>query len=92
MLNSFCRAHGLAVIADEVFLDYRLDANADASNGVGTSNGHVGTAALGRPVERSSTAVDANEHKVPFGKSGRLSRPLVGARLETVLLRGIRKC
>jgi aspartate/methionine/tyrosine aminotransferase len=24
MLNSFCRKHGLAVIADEVFLDYRL--------------------------------------------------------------------
>lgn len=24
MLNSFCREHGLAVIADEVFLDYRL--------------------------------------------------------------------
>jgi aspartate/methionine/tyrosine aminotransferase len=25
MLNKFCRAHGLAVIADEVFLDYGLD-------------------------------------------------------------------
>ena len=25
MLNSFCREHGLAVIADEVFLDYGLD-------------------------------------------------------------------
>src|SRR5438874_10234785 len=25
MLNSFCREHELAVIADEVFLDYRLD-------------------------------------------------------------------
>jgi alanine-synthesizing transaminase len=25
MLNSFCSEHGLAVIADEVFLDYRLD-------------------------------------------------------------------
>jgi aspartate/methionine/tyrosine aminotransferase len=24
MLNSFCREHGLAIIADEVFLDYRL--------------------------------------------------------------------
>ena len=24
MLNSFCREHGLAVIADEVFLDYRI--------------------------------------------------------------------
>lgn len=25
-LNAFCRAHGLALIADEVFLDYRLEA------------------------------------------------------------------
>jgi aspartate/methionine/tyrosine aminotransferase len=25
MLNAFCREHGLAVIADEVFLDYRLE-------------------------------------------------------------------
>ncbi len=31
MLNSFCRAHGLAVIADEVFLDYRLGNTAYAS-------------------------------------------------------------
>jgi alanine-synthesizing transaminase len=66
MLNSFCREHGLAVIVDEVFLDYRLDANADASNGVGTSNGHVGTAALGRPVEQSSTAVDAETNARSF--------------------------
>ena len=31
MLNSFCSKHGLAVIADEVFLDYRLDRTAHAS-------------------------------------------------------------
>jgi aspartate/methionine/tyrosine aminotransferase len=31
MLNSFCREHGLAVIADEVFLDYRLENTAHAS-------------------------------------------------------------
>ena len=31
MLNSFCRKHGLAVIADEVFLDYRLERTAHAS-------------------------------------------------------------
>jgi aspartate/methionine/tyrosine aminotransferase len=41
LLNDFCRDHGLALIADEVFLDYQFD---------------VGTAAPGRPVERSSTA------------------------------------
>jgi alanine-synthesizing transaminase len=31
MLNSFCRQHGLAVIADEVFLDYRLGKTRHAS-------------------------------------------------------------
>ena len=31
MLNSFCREHGLAVIADEVFLDYRLGNEAHRS-------------------------------------------------------------
>src|ERR1035441_3710736 len=31
MLNSFCRERGLAVIADEVFLDYRLGNTAHAS-------------------------------------------------------------
>ncbi|HTW32499.1 MAG TPA: pyridoxal phosphate-dependent aminotransferase, partial [Candidatus Sulfotelmatobacter sp.] len=42
-LNEFCRRHGLALIVDEVFLDY----------GIGPT--HVGTAAVGCPVERSST-------------------------------------
>src|ERR1700723_226146 len=41
MLNSVCSEHELAVIADEVFLDYQLD---------------VGTTAPGCPVERSSVA------------------------------------
>jgi alanine-synthesizing transaminase len=50
LLNEFCRAHGLALIADEVFLDYGLKVNA------GSSNGHVGADAFVRPVERSSTA------------------------------------
>src|SRR6202163_5001642 len=31
MLNSFCREHGLAVISDEVFLDYRLGTSTCAS-------------------------------------------------------------
>ncbi|MGC1452341.1 MAG: pyridoxal phosphate-dependent aminotransferase [Candidatus Sulfotelmatobacter sp.] len=43
MLNAFCREHGLAVIADEVFLDYGLP-------------GHVGADAFVRPVEESSTS------------------------------------
>jgi alanine-synthesizing transaminase len=43
-LNAFCRERGLALIVDEVFLDYGLDSS------------HVRTDALVRPVERSSTA------------------------------------
>ena len=31
LLNSFCRAHGLAVIVDEVFLDYRIGDEVHAS-------------------------------------------------------------
>jgi aspartate/methionine/tyrosine aminotransferase len=48
-LNSFCRERRLAVIVDEVFLDYGLDAR----------EAHVGTDAFVRPVERSSTVVEA---------------------------------
>jgi aspartate/methionine/tyrosine aminotransferase len=43
-VNALCRARGLALIVDEVFLDYAL------------SEDPVGTAALGRPVEQTSTA------------------------------------
>ncbi len=51
-LNAFCRERGLALIVDEVFLDYGLD----------SGNAHGGTDALVRPVERSSTAADARTH------------------------------
>ena len=44
-LNEICARRGLALIVDEVFLDYALE-NSD----------RVGTAAPGRPGERSSTA------------------------------------
>ena len=44
------------MIVDEVFLDYGLDVDA------GAGKGHVATAALGRPVERSSTAMNAGEN------------------------------
>jgi alanine-synthesizing transaminase len=49
LLNVFCREHELALIADEVFLDYQLN---------------VGTAALGCPVERSSTASSATSSAI----------------------------
>jgi aspartate/methionine/tyrosine aminotransferase len=45
-LNAFCRERGLAVIVDEVFLDYGLE------------SAYVGTAAPGCPVEQSSTFAD----------------------------------
>jgi alanine-synthesizing transaminase len=46
MLNSFCREHGLAVIADEVFLDYGLDGRR-----AGTEKN---TGSLHAPVDRDS--------------------------------------
>ena len=56
MLNSFCREHGLAVIVDEVFLDYALDSDAfTGKDKVDKGGDHVGTAALCRRVEQSST-------------------------------------
>jgi len=50
-LNAFCRSHSLALIVDEVFLDYSLSPS---------KNDHVGTAAIGCPDERSSPASPAS--------------------------------
>ena len=50
-LNAFCQAHQLALIVDEVFLDYRLSPS---------KNAHVGTAAIGCPDERSSPSSPAS--------------------------------
>ena len=60
-LNSFCRKHGLALVADEVFLDYGLDGSLAASGNI-----DVGTAAPGRPVERSSTAMPSETSNPGF--------------------------
>jgi aspartate/methionine/tyrosine aminotransferase len=65
LLNAFCQKHGLAVIVDEVFLDY----------GLGTD--HVGTDALVRPVERSST-VSALQESAPQGLKPECAVPLDG--------------
>ena len=46
MLNSFCRAHGLAVIVDEVFLDYGLEPPRDG--------GETNTRSLHAPLDRHS--------------------------------------
>jgi len=46
MLNSFCRGHGLAVIADEVFLDYGLDER--------RAGAEKNTGSLHAPVDRDS--------------------------------------
>jgi alanine-synthesizing transaminase len=55
-LNQFCRKHGLAVIADEVFLDYGLDATADAGTGHGWTGAPSASSgqALHAPVDRHS--------------------------------------
>ena len=50
-LNAFCRSHSLALIVDEVFLDYSLSPS---------KNDHVGTAAIACPDERSSPASPAS--------------------------------
>ena len=60
LLNEFCRAHGLALIVDEVFLDYGLDADVAITSGHVESNGHSGTGALARPVEHGSTVAPAS--------------------------------
>ena len=54
-LNAFCRERGLAVIVDEVFLDY------------GLGDAHVGADPLVRLVELSSTVVTASEMSSPQG-------------------------
>ncbi|HEY6373483.1 MAG TPA: pyridoxal phosphate-dependent aminotransferase [Candidatus Sulfotelmatobacter sp.] len=46
MLNSFCREHGLAVIVDEVFLDYGLEFANDGREG--------NTRSLHAPMDRNS--------------------------------------
>ncbi|HEX3819525.1 MAG TPA: pyridoxal phosphate-dependent aminotransferase [Candidatus Sulfotelmatobacter sp.] len=54
MLNSICRKRDLALIVDEVFLDYELN--------------HVATAAPGYPVGRSSTrSPAASSESEPYG-------------------------
>jgi aspartate/methionine/tyrosine aminotransferase len=71
-LNAFCRAHGLALIVDEVFLDYGLGTSGAkapliqqelnrSAEGAAPPKSHVGTAAPGCPVERSSTASPLQE-------------------------------
>ena len=65
-LNAFCRSHSLALIVDEVFLDYSLSPLKDD---------HVGTAAIGCPDERSSPASPApsfvfNDDVLTFTLSG----------------------
>ncbi len=69
-LNTLCRDRGLALIVDEVFLDYRLDASA--------THADVGTAALGRTVEQSSTAASPQLHATFAGNQDVLTFTLSG--------------
>jgi aspartate/methionine/tyrosine aminotransferase len=52
-LNDFCRAHGLALIVDEVFLDYQLDNLASAAvelRSIGRTNASVPTRSVAAPT------------------------------------------
>jgi len=77
MLNSFCREHSLALIVDEVFLDYRLDPDVATSKDhvekrtgrVEKNNGHVGPAAFGRLAERRASFA-GNQEVLTFTLSG----------------------
>jgi aspartate/methionine/tyrosine aminotransferase len=65
LLNRFCRAHGLAVIADEVFLDYGLDES--PSDVAPQANSRFPSASSGRalhkPLDRLSPiqSLDRND-------------------------------
>jgi alanine-synthesizing transaminase len=67
LLNAFCRERGLAVIVDEVFLDYRLE-NSDAKAADLRSTGQPGTAISTGAVAYFSFA--ANRDVLTFTLSG----------------------
>ena len=77
LLNSFCRAHGLAMIVDEVFLDYRVDDSQDNS-GRDTrslhapSDRHSPIQRLGRDdkVLRPAMSFAGNQEVLTFTLSG----------------------
>jgi alanine-synthesizing transaminase len=56
LLNAFCRAHGLAAIADEVFLDYGLDAPQELKPGPRQG--------LGRSAESAAPAKNDQDNSV----------------------------
>ena len=59
LLNAFCRERGLALIADEVFLDYRLEASRDIS-GADASSLHA-------PADRHSPIREPGRDDSPEG-------------------------
>ncbi len=68
-LNEFCRAHGLAVIVDEVFLDYALRDEISAADAVELrSTGHPGAAVPTFSLAAPSFA--ANQDVLTFTLSG----------------------
>ena len=66
-LNALCGKHSLALIVDEVFLDYALEGSWTAAS----ATNEVGTAAPGRPIVRISTRTfAANGEALTFTLSG----------------------
>ena len=64
LLNEFCRSHGLALIVDEVFLDYRLPGSRGPDTD--TRSRHPGSDrhTSARPLERDKTASFAGNGQV----------------------------
>ena len=62
-LNEICLAHGLAIVADEVFLDYALDGQRRASfatNGAGDGASHGGLSRRADPGELGGVGARSN--------------------------------
>src|SRR5260370_34429175 len=62
MLNSFCRAHGLALIADEVFLDYGLEQSSRELAPVPNSRSLHAPLDGNSPIQRLGRDDKAQEH------------------------------
>jgi alanine-synthesizing transaminase len=93
MLNAFCREHGLAVIADEVFLDYRLETSgakapaqeelnrSAAPPKIGPSDGALSTnsrSLLGRDDRADDNAEELTSHASFAGNQDVLTFTLSG--------------
>ena len=64
LLNEFCRSHGLALIVDEVFLDYRLPGSGRPDTDTRSRHPGAGRHMSARPLDRDKTASFAGNGQV----------------------------